>query len=93
LYYDDHNEFLARVTQSVELSITKIYEFEAPTDDKNAIVFGPWNPEMHEETRRMILSGNDQPTTSPTRRAAALMGSGLSWLSKIPPKVFPKPFS
>lgn len=93
LYMDDHDAFLARVAQSVEDSITKIYEFESPTQDMNAIVFGPWNPEIHEETRRMILSGCDQPTSSPTRRAAALMGSGLSWLSKIPPRVFPKPFS
>lgn len=86
LFYEDYEGFQAKISENVQESRVKVYEPPADADDRNAILFGPWNPETHEATRRAFLSGQ-----SPDRvdSQSLITGTtGLSWIQNSPTAQF-----
>ena len=58
LYYDDIEGFFSRIRREAADSRERVFEDPMDVDDRNAIIFGPWNPEIHESIRRsMLLTG------------------------------------
>lgn len=60
----DPEEFNRRVAEFKQKSSHQL--FEKPNncnDDKNALIFSPWNPEVHEAVRTSILAGRLTPTS------------------------------
>ena len=86
LFYDDYEGFQAKISENVQESRVKVYEPPADADDRNAILFGPWNPETHETTRRAFLAG--QSPDSMDSQSLITATTGLSWIQTSPTAQF-----
>lgn len=98
LYVDDYEKFQAKVSSIVQESRCRIYEPPVDSDDRNAMIFGPWNPQIHEAIRSNILLFDKQSEQikESTGNSLATNGhsnQGISWVLKKSPGTFPKSFS
>ena len=96
LYVNDYEKFQAKVSSIVQESRCRIYEPPGDSDDRNAIVFGPWNPQIHEVIRSDVILHKKQleqirQLSNSTTNGHA--GQGISWVRKKSPGSFPRSFS
>ena len=84
IFYQDLDSLCqVKVSSIVEESRCRIYDLPADADDKNAIIFGPWDPQMHEACRSKLVSGGKMLLVEEGEQ-------GSSWAQKRSP---PHPFS
>lgn len=63
MHVNNPDEFYTRVESFKEKCYEKLLDRPALCgDDNNAIVFTPWNPEIHEPMRRCVLAGRFTPS-------------------------------
>lgn len=86
LFYDDYEGWQARILENVQESRVKVYEPPVDADDQNAIIFGPWNPAIHEETRKAFLAGGR--SLDQNSQSLINMTAGLSWIQTSPTSQF-----
>lgn len=84
LYEQDLDLFKKRVTECVKQSKEKIYE-PVKTDDPYSLRVEPWDPNVHEETRKQMLQPkenekNDEQINTRPR--------GLSWMKPTSIQIF-----
>lgn len=89
LYKENFDIFQAKVATSLAACNEKLFDPPKDADDKNSIIFGPWNPDVHESLRRKLISDNFRLTeleedSIPTRPA------GLSWMQRSSNQTFSK---
>lgn len=79
LYKSNFEVFQSKVAETVEMLKIKIYDPPNDYDDANAIIFGDFNPEIHQKVREELLrlktpfNGNQENVEHPSY-------SGLSWI-------------
>lgn len=84
IFYQDLDALCqVKVSSIVEESRCRIYDLPVDADDRNAIIFGPWDPQLHEACRSKLLSGEKLLIVEGGEQ-------GLSWVQKKSP---PNPFS
>jgi hypothetical protein len=94
LFFEDYEGFESRVMDSVQQSRARVYETPVDAEDRNAILFGPWNPETHESARRAFLTGRspDQMDTQSLIHQQQHHNhqetSGMSWVQVTPAAQF-----
>ena len=97
LYFNDYEKFQAKVSSIVQESRCRIYEPPVDSEDRNAIVFGPWNPQIHEVIRSEQLLQKKQleqiKQTSTSSSTNGHASQGISWVRKKSPGSFPRSFS
>ncbi|XP_054164425.1 AKT-interacting protein homolog B-like [Oppia nitens] len=80
LYKKDNKEFHIKVTQTIHESNELINKCN--TNDTNAIIFGPFNDDIHQELHKKLLSGIDvieeNLIADPTHPSV----TGLSWVQR-----------
>lgn len=87
MFRENKDEFLVKIAETVADCHARLYEPSKDAGDQNAIVFGPWNPDIHEPLRRKLLAGKaislteTGQETSPTR-------AGLSFIDKGSMRIF-----
>lgn len=87
MYKEDPEKFQHRIAETVAECHAKIYEPPMDSADHNAIFFGPWNPQLHEDFRQKLLSGDrNVPLIEPDQESPR----GLSWVQKDSLKMFSK---
>lgn len=64
LFENNHDEFQQLVNQFREKCCHELFERPTKTcgDDKNMLIFTPWNPDIHEPLRKYILAGRFAPS-------------------------------
>jgi ubiquitin-protein ligase len=85
MFRENKDDFLVKIAETVADCHARIYEPPQESGDPNAIVFGPWNPEVHEQLRRKLLTGKgsvSEPQQDGSTRA------GLSFLNKDSMQIF-----
>ncbi|RWS29974.1 AKT-interacting protein-like protein, partial [Leptotrombidium deliense] len=88
LFKNDFSEFKRRVNESLDECRNKLYEIHS--DDKNGINFGPWSPEIHEELRKKLISGQNITEVDEPNEHRGDCRSGLSWVQKGSSQMFSK---
>ena len=88
LYKEDFDRFRSKVSQTIGKCNQKINEIN--TNDSNAIVFGAFNVDVHQELQNKLLSGvnviEEMQLADPTHPSV----TGLSWVQSGSTKMFSK---
>ncbi|CAG2102882.1 unnamed protein product [Medioppia subpectinata] len=88
LYRENMDGFRLKVTQTIRQCNQKINEYN--TDDSNAIIFGPFDADIHQELQRKLLSGvnvhEESQLADPTHPSV----TGLSWVQSGSTQMFSK---
>uniref|UniRef100_A0A8C5PFQ1 UBC core domain-containing protein n=1 Tax=Leptobrachium leishanense TaxID=445787 RepID=A0A8C5PFQ1_9ANUR len=74
LYEKDVQLFKSKVAESVRLCNSHLFD-QPKIEDSYAIIFSPWNPGLHDETREKMLAQKKSEEQS-----KGLHVSGLSWV-------------
>ncbi|RWS10500.1 AKT-interacting protein-like protein [Dinothrombium tinctorium] len=96
LYRNNFEEFKAKVTETVAECHNKLFDKLSYGEDQNAFVFGPWNPEIHEELRKKLIAGKnvaDEILESVDDNNRNNSSTGLSWVQKGSLQMFSKSFT
>jgi hypothetical protein len=98
LFREDQDTFQLKVAETVAECHAKLYELPHESNDANSIIFGPWNPQIHEELRQKLLSTNRGATlaedSEPSETLPSLpSANGLSWVQKGSTRTFSKTVS
>ncbi|XP_076359086.1 AKT-interacting protein-like [Tachypleus tridentatus] len=83
LYERDLELFKVKVAESINFCHEKLYD--TSTQDPHALRFSPWEPTIHENVRKKLLSGNKEDNDTKVSTP-----SGLSWIQKGTLKIFSK---
>lgn len=70
-YKSNKKLFMEKVRECVVLSIDHIYD-DPPTEDKHFITFKPYDPDVHDNAKNMMLK-------TPTNECA---NQGISWVQQ-----------
>ncbi|KAK3598901.1 hypothetical protein CHS0354_036207 [Potamilus streckersoni] len=76
LYEQDMEQFKKKVTETVQKSKDLLYSDDTSLDP-HAIIFSPWDPDVHEEARRQMLNLKKTPNDED---ADLQRKNGLSWM-------------
>ncbi|XP_076363977.1 AKT-interacting protein-like isoform X2 [Tachypleus tridentatus] len=82
-YERDLELFKVKVAESINFCHEKLYD--TSTQDPHALRFSPWEPTIHENVRKKLLSGNKEDNDTKVSTP-----SGLSWIQKGTLKIFSK---
>jgi len=88
MFKEDFEAFQLKVAQSINECNEKINQYNS--NDSNAIVFGSWDEEVHQELRTKLLTGvnvvEDMQCGDPTHPSV----TGLSWVKRGSMQMFSK---
>jgi hypothetical protein len=88
MFREDFESFQQKVTQTIKECNEKINEYNS--NDSNAIVFGSWNEDIHQELKTKLLTGvnviEDMHCGDPTHPSV----TGLSWVKRGSTQMFSK---
>ncbi|KAI1285191.1 AKT-interacting protein [Halotydeus destructor] len=89
MYREDNEKFKLKVAETVAQCHAKLYDPPVDSQDRNAIIFGPWNPELHDDLRHTLVTGKAPLSFEDNGSTSAKQG--LSWVQKGTQQMFSKP--
>lgn len=90
MYKEDFETFQLKIAETIAECHSRIYDPPNDANDQNAIMFGPWNPQQHEEIRQKLLAGQTPPLSDTGRDSGPSSIQGLSWVQKGSMQMFSK---